>query len=175
MRDIPIRSREEVLDPIGKRFWPFMKGRDGCRSPMQWEPGAQRRFHHAGAKPWLPVHPNASRRNVEAQHADPRSLLNFYRRLIALRRAIPGADRRYVPAGYLWHALYPGLPAPDQRPDRAGRAQFFTPPPAPGARQSPFAGGLRLLLSTHRETLPSAARGALLALEPYEAMILEIK
>jgi alpha-glucosidase len=86
MRDIPIHSKEEVLDPIGKRFWPLIKGRDGCRSPMQWDHSAHAGFSAAQAKPWLPVHPNAQRRNVLAQKAQPQSLWNFYRQLIALRR-----------------------------------------------------------------------------------------
>jgi len=35
MRDISLR-RSEILDPPGKKYWPVYKGRDGCRSPMQW-------------------------------------------------------------------------------------------------------------------------------------------
>ncbi len=36
MRDISIK-RSEILDPPGKKYWPFYKGRDGCRAPMQWD------------------------------------------------------------------------------------------------------------------------------------------
>ncbi len=35
MRDIHLR-RSEILDPPGRKYWPIYKGRDGCRSPMQW-------------------------------------------------------------------------------------------------------------------------------------------
>ena len=35
MRDISLKH-SEILDPPGKKYWPFYKGRDGCRSPMQW-------------------------------------------------------------------------------------------------------------------------------------------
>lgn len=83
MRDIRV-SRAEIKDPIGKRYWPFYKGRDGCRSPMQWDGSS-----HAGfttGVPWLPVHPNYRWRNVEAQLQDERSLLNHYRRLLRLRK-----------------------------------------------------------------------------------------
>lgn len=84
MRDIPIRSKKEVLDPVGRRFWPFFKGRDGCRSPMQWTAGRNAGF--SGGRAWLPVHENYAERNVESQLKDPGSLLNLYRSLLRLRR-----------------------------------------------------------------------------------------
>lgn len=87
MRDIPIRKRSEIKDPIGKRYWPIMVGRDGCRSPMQWNDQPQAGF--TTGTPWLPVHSNAAFRNVEAQEAKPASLLHFYRQLLHLRREFP--------------------------------------------------------------------------------------
>jgi len=86
MRDIHLR-RAELKDPVGKRFWPLSVGRDGCRSPMQWN-----REKNAGfttGNPWLRVHPNFISRNVESQKDDPNSLLNFYQALIALRKSVP--------------------------------------------------------------------------------------
>ncbi|MBN2047062.1 MAG: alpha-glucosidase, partial [Anaerolineaceae bacterium] len=84
MRDISIRRREDILDPIGKHFWPFFKGRDGCRSPMQWDGSEYAGFSsHA---PWLPVHPNHARRNAAEQAANPASLLNFYKQMLKIRR-----------------------------------------------------------------------------------------
>ncbi len=84
MRDIPIKNRDEVLDPVGKRYWPFYKGRDGCRSPMHWNASTNAGFsNHA---PWLPVHENFQWRNVDVQKDDPNSLLNFYKQLISLRK-----------------------------------------------------------------------------------------
>ncbi len=35
MRDISV-SRKELRDPVGIHYWPLPVGRDGCRSPMQW-------------------------------------------------------------------------------------------------------------------------------------------
>jgi len=90
MRDISLK-RDEILDPPGKRFWPFYKGRDGCRSPMQWEDSTFAGF--SSAKPWLPVHPNYHVRNVESQQADPNSMLNFTRDMIKLRRETPALQR----------------------------------------------------------------------------------
>lgn len=86
MRDIKLK-RSQILDPIGKLYWPFHKGRDGCRAPMQWDASA-----HAGfskSKPWLPLHPNYPERNVENQLRDRDSLLNFYKSLLILRRKEP--------------------------------------------------------------------------------------
>jgi alpha-glucosidase len=86
MRDISL-ARHEILDPPGKRYWPFYKGRDGCRAPMQWDASPNAGF--SPSKPWLKVHPNYIQRNVKAQQADPDSLFNFTRSLIALRRQHP--------------------------------------------------------------------------------------
>ena len=86
MRDVPLR-RSEIQDPPGKKYWPLYKGRDGCRSPMQWDASPNAGF--STTKPWLPVHPNHATRNVAAQRSDPNSLFNLTRKLIALRREHP--------------------------------------------------------------------------------------
>jgi len=83
MRDISLK-RSEILDPPGKKYWPFYKGRDGCRSPMQWDGSAYAGF--STEKPWLPAHPNYRARNVDIQQTDPDSMLNFTRGMIKLRR-----------------------------------------------------------------------------------------
>lgn len=103
MRDISLR-RDEILDPPGKKYWPIYKGRDGCRSPMQWDDSANAGF--SSVKPWLPVHPDYTKRNVDTQRADPSSLFNLTRQLITLRRAHPALIRGdfspiQTPAGVL--------------------------------------------------------------------------
>lgn len=98
MRDISLR-RSEILDPPGKKYWPIYKGRDGCRSPMQWDNSPNAGF--SSGKPWLPVHSNYSSRNVAAQRGDPNSLFHLTRTLIALRRehaALRRGDFSRVPA-----------------------------------------------------------------------------
>ncbi|HNT22997.1 MAG TPA: alpha-glucosidase [Anaerolineales bacterium] len=90
MRDIALK-RSEILDPPGKKFWPFYKGRDGCRAPMQWDASAQAGF--STVQPWLPLHPDYPLRNVEAQRADPGSLFNFTKKLLALRKEMPALRR----------------------------------------------------------------------------------
>jgi alpha-glucosidase len=79
--------KEDVKDPIGKIGWPEQKGRDGERTPMQWNTGANAGF--TTATPWLPVPPSYTTHNVETEDKDPNSILNFYRQLIQLRRTNP--------------------------------------------------------------------------------------
>lgn len=66
------------------------RGRDKCRTPMQWANAANAGFCPAGVRPWLPVNPNyAQGVNVADQMNDPSSLFHFYRRLLHLRRQTP--------------------------------------------------------------------------------------
>jgi alpha-glucosidase len=64
--------------------------RDRCRGPMQWSGAPNAGFSPPGVAPWLPVNADhADGVNVADQRDDPASLLGFYRRLLALRRATP--------------------------------------------------------------------------------------
>jgi len=92
----PVR-KEDVQDPVGKIGWPQDKGRDGERTPMQWD-GSKNTGFTTSERPWLPVPPSSAEYNVEAESKDPGSILSFYKRLIALRRSEPALrDGRYVP------------------------------------------------------------------------------
>lgn len=86
MRDVHLK-RSELLDPMGVHYWPVNAGRDGCRSPMQWDGSGNAGF--SKAKPWLKVHPDGAARNVAAQQKDPRSLFHFYRKMINCRKEHP--------------------------------------------------------------------------------------
>ena len=95
MRDIKLK-RSEILDPVGKHYWPFYIGRDGCRSPMQWDSNENAGF--GKGKTWLKVHPNYLQRNVKAQAEDPNSLLNFYKHLLTIRKTTPALQKgSFVP------------------------------------------------------------------------------
>lgn len=78
-------SPKEALEAAG-HF-----SRDNGRTPMQWSAGEQAGF--TTGKPWLAVNPNYTRINVESQENAPDSVLNFYRKLTALRK-----DSRYQEA-----------------------------------------------------------------------------
>jgi alpha-glucosidase len=73
--------------------------RDRCRSPLQWANAQNGGFSPASVATWLPANPNyAQGVNVADQEDDPASLLSFYQRLIALRRATPAlVAGAYVP------------------------------------------------------------------------------
>jgi alpha-glucosidase len=90
MRDVRL-SHREIKDPPGRRYWPFYKGRDGCRAPFQWNAGPQAGF--SAGKPWMRVHPDYPLRNLAAQKADQGSLFHLTRRLIALRQIHPALQR----------------------------------------------------------------------------------
>jgi alpha-glucosidase len=79
----PVRI-EDVHDPIGKLGWPKEKGRDGERTPMQWDGTANAGF--TTGKPWLAVPPSAKTYNVEAESENPNSIFNAYKKLLALRK-----------------------------------------------------------------------------------------
>ncbi|AHD10436.1 alpha-amylase family glycosyl hydrolase [Phaeobacter gallaeciensis] len=79
---------EDLQDPYGIEFWPEFKGRDGCRTPMVWEPSNGEGGFSEG-KPWLPVSPEHLNLSVASQEADPEAMLHHYRRAIALRKTHP--------------------------------------------------------------------------------------
>jgi alpha-glucosidase len=79
-------QREDVLDAVGARFWPYYKGRDAERTPMPWAPGPGGGFTDPAVRPWLPLGDPAAC-NVADQEADPDSVLSFCRRVIAARTA----------------------------------------------------------------------------------------
>jgi alpha-glucosidase len=79
---------EDVRDPIGKLGWPKEKGRDGERTPMQWDASKEAGFT-TSTKPWLPVPSLAEKYNVEKEKQDPDSIWNTYKRLLSLRKSEP--------------------------------------------------------------------------------------
>ena len=79
------------------RLW--RSSRDSARTPVQWSDA-----EHAGfttGTPWFYVNPNYKTINVSQQEQDPDSILNFYRKAIALRKSLPvvrhGSYREHFP------------------------------------------------------------------------------
>jgi len=77
------KSKDDVKDPIGKLGWPKEKGRDGERTPMQWDDTTNAGF--SKSKPWLPVPASYKTHNVATELKDPNSILSFYKQVLALR------------------------------------------------------------------------------------------
>jgi len=81
-----------LQDPMHFRSGGIDPGRDGCRVPLPWRGLAEPfGFSPAGAAaaPWLPQPADWSGLTVEAQEADPASMLALYRRALGIRRADP--------------------------------------------------------------------------------------
>jgi alpha-glucosidase len=87
VEDLP----EEVLqDPTWKRSGHTVRGRDGCRVPLPWSGDTPPfGFGAPGSTPWLPQPEDWKARTVEANQADPASMLQLYRSALRLRRTTP--------------------------------------------------------------------------------------
>lgn len=72
-------SDEEALEACTKM------SRDNARTPMQWNDEKFAGF--TTGTPWLKVNSNYTKVNVKSQEADPNSVLNYYKKLIALRKS----------------------------------------------------------------------------------------
>jgi len=88
MRTTEPTRKEDVQDPIGKIGWPQEKGRDGERTPMQWDTSKDAGFSTA-EHTWLPIPPSAAESNVAVESRDPHSVFSFYKRLLELRETKP--------------------------------------------------------------------------------------
>jgi alpha-glucosidase len=82
--DIP---PDRVRDPFGINMPGGTQGRDPVRTPMPWDGSANGGF--TAGEPWLPLARNAAAISVEAQKADPGSMLSLTRSLLALRQREP--------------------------------------------------------------------------------------
>ncbi len=91
MENVPIPPAM-VQDPpaVNQPEIAHIVGRDPERTPMQWDDSPYAGFCAPNAKrPWLPVAGNYREVNVARQLADPKSFLNFFRKLIDYRNASP--------------------------------------------------------------------------------------
>lgn len=146
-----------------------LTARDNARTPMQWSdaPGAG----FTTGRPWLAPNPNHARINVAAQQADPDSVLNYYRRLIALRKAERGlVEGAYHPLMASHRQIYAYC-----RGEGAGRLVVIV---NLGPRPARYChAGLLLahdgLLLANLPVAPHAPRDTL-SLRPYEARVYRV-
>jgi alpha-glucosidase len=77
-------KREEGVphEEIMKIIW--SSSRDNARTPMQWSDKENAGF--TTGKPWIGVNPNYREINVRKQQQDSTSILNFYKKLIQLKK-----------------------------------------------------------------------------------------
>lgn len=74
----------KLKDPAGIKYWPIYHGRDSSRMPMPWSADVFAGF--STKEPWLPIHKEYQRLNVDAQIKDKNSLFQFYKNLIQMRK-----------------------------------------------------------------------------------------
>jgi alpha-glucosidase len=87
---------EQVRDPFERNVPGLGMGRDGCRTPMQWNATPYAGF--STSRPWLPVADDFMHENVVNLDADSRSILSLYKALIGLRKKLPAlVSGSYVP------------------------------------------------------------------------------
>ncbi len=79
-------------EEVGQAGVADLPGDEPLRSPMSWVPDAARAGFTTG-RPFRPVAPNVATHNVQTQAADPRSILNFYKAMLALRNTFPSLAR----------------------------------------------------------------------------------
>ena len=88
--DVETRNAWKAAEAAGKDMDKFLKAvhwqsRDNARTPMQWDATPQAGF--TAGKPWIPVNENYPSINVAAAENDPNSILHYYRKMIAFRKA----------------------------------------------------------------------------------------
>ena len=86
-------SDHDIMEKI------YYRGRDNARTPMQWDASENAGF--TSGTPWIDVNPNYTSINTEAEKNDPDSVLNYYKAMIAFRKAHPvivdGSFKEYFP------------------------------------------------------------------------------
>lgn len=91
-RDIAAINGYKKAKASGADMELFMKtlnfmSRDNGRTPMQWD--ATKNAGFTDGSPWLPVNENHSYIHVEAEDKDPNSCLNYFRKMVRLRKNNP--------------------------------------------------------------------------------------
>ncbi len=102
---------DALQDPTWERSGHTDRGRDGCRVPLPWSGTASPfGFGPDGSQPWLPQPADFAAVTVEAEEADPGSMLALYRAALRLRRDHPSGG---TPT---WRPSEPGVLAFDRVP-----------------------------------------------------------
>lgn len=135
-----------LQDPIWKRSGHLLRGRDGCRVPLPWsDSAAPFGFGPEGSTAWLPQPAAWQSFTVEAEMADPESMLHLYRAALEIRSRLPG----FRGDGLEWLASPPATL-------RLRRGDGIECAVNLSADALPLPSGAELLISTsgHSPTLP---------------------
>jgi len=91
-RDIETVNMYQKIKNEGGDLQYFLNGqkisaRDNGRTPFQWDSTTNAGF--TTGTPWLKVNPNYKTVNVAAEEKNPTSTLNYFKKMIRLRKALP--------------------------------------------------------------------------------------
>lgn len=166
-RDVAVLNEYKHQQAVGGDLEAYMQeiafgGRDNGRTPMQWDASPNAGF--TTGTPWIGVNPDYPAINVAAEEKDQASCLNYFRRLVRLRRDNP----------VLVYGRYKLLDADNPRvyayTRTLGSREFLVLlnfSSVPASTRVVVRMGARLMLSNY------AARGGKV-LRPWEARVYEI-
>ena len=162
-----VQTRNQHPDwPEEKRLALYHRAsRDSARTPVQWTGGENAGF--TTGTPWFYVNENYPEINVEQALADPDSILNFYKKAIALRKRLPVVrDGSYQVYERNSDALY--VYARETKEQKLLVVCSFTDRPVRFCPPYPFSlDDMKLLLCNY----PDAGSGASFVTRPYEARV----
>ena len=147
-------------------------GRDNARTPMQWDDTKNAGFSSAD-QTWIKVNANYPQINVKQSEGDPDSVLQYYRKMIALRKSTPAfVYGEYSSLGGKKEDVFSYVRALDDQRflvvlNFKGRALRFTLPQRVSLRDA------KLLIANY--AVADSAHGRRLALQPYEARVYQLK
>jgi alpha-glucosidase len=172
MSTTPPTRKQDVKDPIGVTGWPKEKGRDGERTPMQWDVRAGAGF--TTGVPWLPIPASATKVNVEVEKPNPDSLFAWYQRLLRLRKVNPAlahGDNTMLDTKNAkvlsWERKTPGVPAV------VVSVNFTAEPQTVNLSGPGLSGKVQTLLKSPRGTDPASLES--IKLGPYGVFIGQVQ
>ncbi len=144
--------------------------RDNGRTPFQWDTTVYAGF--SKSMPWIKVNPNYTTVNVASEETDPNSCLNYFRRLVKIRKdnlalvygqyALVDKDNPFV---YAYTRTWEGK--------KMLILQNFSPHPA-NAMPAIDLSKNRILLDNYPEIHEPLGKAEVISLRPYEAIIVQI-
>ena len=170
-KDVVTFNNEKLFKKFGFSDATYLKianrtSRENARTPVQWDKSKYAGF--SSVEPWFSVNPNYKEINVKQQEKDKDSILNYYRKLLKVRKEnkifIYGDYKEHFPESndfYVYERTYEGKRALVIC-SFADETKTFRAPAGFDLTKG------KLLLSNYKD---APARPNICALRPYEARV----